>query len=300
MSVTRLLGSRSAAVLGACLATILGFPAATHAAPASDVRSVYVAMGDSFSAGVGIAPMSSSSAVPGFCLRSEVNYPTLVARALAVTEFRDVTCGGATTDHLGGSQRGLAGDAAAPQYDALTPDTTLVSLGIGGNDIGLVQLAASCINPLPQPFGQACAANNTFGGRDLIGERIDTFAPTYATVIGEIRRRAPRAQIVLVGYPTGIRNGGCPGVQPAWADDANYLQAKIDRLNAVMAEQADRQDAIFVDLAPSTRGHDACAPPAASWMVGVIPTSADALVPLHPNAAGHENTARQVLAALSN
>ncbi|MFF0493676.1 SGNH/GDSL hydrolase family protein [Nocardia sp. NPDC004068] len=269
----------------------------TASAESTTAEPVYVAMGDSYAAGVGIAPVTTVNGVVGLCSQSTVNYPKLVAKALHAKVFRDVSCGGATSADLAGTQPDLTGPAA-PQYDALTPDTTLVTIGMGGNDIGLVQLGVSCINPLPEPYGQSCAAANTAGGRDLVGEHIDAFAPTYGTIIEQIRQRSPLARIVLVGYPQGIRENGCPGVQPAWPADATYLQAKIDQLNAVMAAQAAAHDATFVSLTASTRGHDACAAPGQSWMVGAVPTSPDAVVPLHPNAASHANTARQVLAAL--
>lgn len=280
-------------VAGACVLTLAG----AGSAPAAPAGPNYVALGDSFSAGSGIAPTAAPTGIPGDCTRSAVNYPKLVAAALDATTFRDATCGAAVTADLAGRQLGLSG-LALPQYDALTPDTTLVTVGIGGNDIGLVQLGVSCVNPLPEPQGVSCAAVQTAGGRDAVGARIESFAPTYGVVIEEIRARSPYAKIVLVGYPQGIRAGGCPGRQPAWAADATYLQAKIDQLNDAMEREAAEHGAAFVDLDASTTGHDVCAAAGESWMVGVVPTSTDALVPLHPNAAGHRNTAEQVLAAL--
>ncbi|UGT61432.1 SGNH/GDSL hydrolase family protein [Nocardia asteroides] len=281
------------AALGACAIAAAG----AGGAPAAPQPEVYVALGDSFSAGSGIAPSAPASGIPGDCTRSALNYPKLVAQALRPSEFRDVTCGAAVSADLAGRQFGLSG-SAAPQYDALTPDTTLVTLGMGGNDIGLVQLGVSCINPLPEPNGVSCAATQTAGGRDRVGEQIERFAPAYGVMIEEIRRRSPAATIVLVGYPIGIRDGGCPETQPAWAADATYLQGKINQLNDVIRRAAAEHGAGYVDLEPSTQGHDVCAEPGESWMVGALPTSADAIVPLHPNAAGHRNTAQQVLAAL--
>lgn len=287
----------TAALLG-CLSVLTGSPA--HSAPI-DSRTVYVAMGDSFSAGSGVLPQAPvTTAVPTICLRSAVNYPSLVARALGITRFHDVTCGGAKSTDLAGSQPDLFGSALAPQYDALTADTTLVTLGIGGNDIGLVELAAGCVNPLPEPYGRSCVSDNVTGGTDRVGEHIETFASTYDTIFAEIRHRAPRAQIVLVGYPVAMPPGGCPGAQPAWAADADYLQAKISQLNTVMAARAAAHGVTFVSLDLSTLGHDVCAVGDQSWMVGVVPTSPDAFVPLHPNAASHLNTAQQVLSALSH
>ncbi|MFC8525855.1 SGNH/GDSL hydrolase family protein [Nocardia sp. NPDC057227] len=286
---------RATVALGTFAAAVCAYTAGAQAAP--EQPSVYVALGDSFAAGTALPPLVSPA--PPMCLRSMVNYPHLVAAALGVTEFRDVTCSGAVLADLAGRQTDMDGSPIAPQYDALSADTTLVTVGIGGNDIGLVGLGLGCVNALPEPNGHSCAAANTAGGRDRIGENIVAFAPGYAAMIEQIRLRAPLARILLVGYPTGIRNGGCPGRQPVRAADATYLQAKIDQLSAAMRAQAIASGTTYVDTATSSAAHDACAEPGQAWMVGAIPTDPGAIASLHPNAAGHRNSAEQVLTALA-
>src|SRR5437870_5654892 len=66
------------------------------------------------------------------CWRSNHNYPHEAADRLRVTTFRDVTCSSATTENMTAPQ-----DGVPPQFDALSRDTTLVTLTIGGNDTGL-------------------------------------------------------------------------------------------------------------------------------------------------------------------
>jgi lysophospholipase L1-like esterase len=183
-----------------------------------------------------------------------------------------------------------------PQYNAITPDTTLVTVGIGGNDVGLVGLAESCVNPLPAPYGTSCAATYTAGGVDQYSQRIQAFAPTYGTVIDHIRSLAPNATIVMVGYPTGIKPDGCWPVQPIYAEDANYVQAKIDELNSVMAQQAAAHGALYANTRTPSIGHDACQIPGIKWLEGLVPTS-DAF-PLHPNELGMQNDYRVVKAVL--
>jgi len=295
----RLLG-RVTVSAAACVAVVFACTATPHAVPGQspEPATVYVALGDSFSAGVALPPLVNPVS-PGICLRSTVNYPSVVAGALGVTRFRDVTCSGAVMADLAGRQSDMDGSPIAPQYDALTVDTTLVTVGVGGNDIGLVGLGVGCINVLPEPAGRSCAAANTAGGADLVGETIEAFAPAYAEMIEQIRARAPLARILLVGYPTGIRPEGCFDRQPVWAVDAAYLQAKIDQLNAVMAEQADAHGAEYVDVATSSASHDACAAPGQVWMVGALPTDPGAIASMHPTAAGHRNSAQQVLNTLA-
>ncbi|MFE4718766.1 GDSL-type esterase/lipase family protein, partial [Streptomyces sp. NPDC056728] len=90
----------------------------------------YVALGDSYSSGLGIPDEVDSN-----CGRSNSNYPSLVAGALNAAGVTDVTCAGADTSDMAGPQ-----DSTPPQLDALRPDTTLVTLGIGGNDLGLQEV----------------------------------------------------------------------------------------------------------------------------------------------------------------
>ncbi|MEE2056662.1 SGNH/GDSL hydrolase family protein [Rhodococcus artemisiae] len=287
------MGSRAASAAVAVVAATAVSVVAPTPALAQSFYNSYVALGDSFVAGPGIPPQGSGPE----CGRSAVNYPSLVADAIGVGDFVDASCGGAVSEDLRGTQISVVTRAdIAPQYDALRPDTDLVTVGIGGNDIGLVQLAISCINSAAPPQGVSCAEDNP-DRPDPYDAAIDAFAPTYTTIVEEIRARSPHADILFVGYPTGIRDGGCFPEQQMWPQDATYLQSKIDRLNTVMAQQVGAAGAEFVDLRTSTIGHDSCATPDERWMEGIVPTSPG--IPLHPNAAGHRNAAEQVVGALS-
>jgi lysophospholipase L1-like esterase len=270
-----------ASTVAALAATLPALPSAAAPVPGG----VYVALGDSYSAGPLIQPQSD----PVTCARSAVNYVGLLAQKLQVQALRDVTCSSATTANFSNPQKGAVSGTAAPQYDAVRADATLVTVGIGGNDVGLVGLAESCINVFPAPIGQSCAAKYTAGGVDQYSQRIQAFAPTYGTVIDTIHQLAPNARILMVGYPTAIRDGGCFPVQPLLAPDATYIQAKIDELNSVMAQQAAAHGAQYIDIRTSSVGHDACALPGQRWVEGLAPTS-DAY-PMHPNELSMQNTA---------
>lgn len=253
----------------------------------------YVALGDSYSAGPKITPVADGVT----CLRSRVDYPALLAVTLKPRLFRDVSCSSATSRDFLVPQPGAERGVNPPQYQAITPTTALVTVGIGGNDIGLVQLAESCLSIVPSLLGgKPCAARFTAGGVDQVSRRIQAFAPTYGEIIEHIRSIAPSARIVLVGYPTAIRPGGCYPLEPVLPKDATYLQAKIDELNAVMAAQAKAHGATYVDLRSSTNGHDSCAAPSKRWVEGFVPVHDAA--PLHPNAAGMRHTAQVIAAAL--
>ncbi len=241
--------------------------------PAQAAGGVYVALGDSSASGPGILPQLALDP----CWRSGRNYPHLAASRLGVSVLRDVTCSGAETHHMTQPQSGVP-----PQFDALTPDTTLVTLSIGGNDTNLISLGESCVRL--NPFERPCYYDNVVGGVDLVKQRIDAYAPKLAAVLAGIRARAPQARIFVVGYGLYVRRNGCWPVQPLLPIDANYVQGKVDYLNQITAREAAAAGATYVDIRTPGAGHDACASASNKWLEGFVPTSVAA--PLHPSANG--------------
>jgi lysophospholipase L1-like esterase len=290
---------RAIAVLAACLAATLAQPAAADQAVGV---SRYVALGDSYTAGPGIPNQTADS---GGCGRSDHNYPHLVAAALAVTRFTDVSCGSATTDHMAGQQPlpgGLLGEAqvkqASPQLDALGSDVDLVTLGVGGNDIGFGEIMLTCAGrSLLLPVTAPCKQHYTRNG-DELGRRIELTTPKVAAVLAAIRDRAPAARVLVVGYPVILpaAGPGCWPLMPVAVGDVAWLRDVQARLNAMLAEQAAAAGGTFVDTYTSSIGHDVCRLPGEKWVEGFLPTAPAS--PVHPNALGMANTARQVLATL--
>src|SRR5918998_3557649 len=123
---------------------------AAFATPASAARP-YTALGDSYTAGPLIPDQTGSD--PQGCLRSDRNYPHLVANALKLS-LTDVSCSGATTEDMFSSQA-LEGDDNPPQLNAVKPDTSVVTLGIGGNDIGFSSIIEDCTAVTPNGPVQA-------------------------------------------------------------------------------------------------------------------------------------------------
>lgn len=258
-------------IVGAAVAAAMLVPLVSAQADTLE----YVAMGDSAAAG----PLIPNQDPNLPCLRSDHNYPRVAAATLGA-HLTDVTCSGATTGDFAGHQFGFE----APQYDALKPGTDLVSVTIGANDIALASQAVGCLNLLPEPVGISCKARLTAGGHDQLAEAAKALAPKLGAAFEEIHRRAPHAKVLVTGYGTYLRKGGCWPAQPIWGRDADYLQASIGTLNDVIATQARTHGASYVDLAAASVGHDTCAKPAVRYLEGLIPTAPAA--PLHPNARG--------------
>ena len=127
------------AKLAGCLTLCLVVLALTGGA--AQAAGVYVALGDSYTS----APLvPNQHGDPIDCGRSDHNYPSLVAAAFGFETFVDVSCGSAETKHMTEPQTGLPlGGTNPPQFNALRADATIVTVGIGGNDAGLVGVGRS-------------------------------------------------------------------------------------------------------------------------------------------------------------
>jgi lysophospholipase L1-like esterase len=295
------------------LSMVLATPPLQQAASAAPPRyHEYVALGDSYTADVLTSFPPTTQFVPIGCGQSATDYPHQLAKLLHVAVFRDVSCGGATTSDMTKSQGVTPGGPNAPQFDALTPTTDLVTIGIGGNDVGLVGQAESCLNVLPDPvpglpegLGGSCRAAFTAGGVDQIDQDIKNTAPKIATVLAEIHQRSPHARILLVNYLDAVpTNGqGCWPVVPVQNADMAYLSAKFVDMNNMLGWMATLSHVQVVDTYTPTIGHDVCQAPNVRYVEGLIPFSLNppgVNFPLHPNGAGAEAQTQAVYAAIEN
>jgi lysophospholipase L1-like esterase len=252
----------------------------------------YVALGDSYTAGPLIPNQSLN---PLGCLRSDHNYPHLVQPSLTTAALSDVSCSGATTDDMFAAQSTEIG-TNPPQLDALTADTRVVTLGIGGNDIGFSEVVINCarLNPF-----DPCKDDYVHGGTDELSNRIAATAPRVDAVIAAIHARSPSAKVHVVGYPVILpaSGSGCWPSVPILPTDVSYLRAKEIELNGMLAARAAADGAFYVDTYTSSVGHDVCRGTGTRWVEGLIPTSLAA--PVHPNALGMQNTASVTLARIN-
>jgi lysophospholipase L1-like esterase len=282
-------GRRLATVLTALAVSWASVGAAHAAAP--PLQQKYVALGDSYTS----SPMTGMPVgEPVGCSRTQNNYPRQVAAALHVSDFVDVSCGMATTRDLFSPQNVLGG-ANAPQLDAVDAATTLVSLGIGGNDLGLMGWMQRCA----ELSAANCTEHWAPGESDILVQRLAKIAANVERALQVIHRRAPDARVLLIGYPVVAPVGGvgCLPQLPLDESDLAYLRDLQQQLNAMLAAAADAAGATYVDTYTPSIGHDPCQHDTVKWIEGMIPDEPAAA--LHPNLAGQRATARAVLAALA-
>lgn len=254
-----------------------------HAAlPPQGIR--YVSMGSSYAAGPGVGVPDPDS---GACERSLSNFASLVARKNRF-DLTDVACSGATTRNiLDHGQHGFA-----PQIEAVTAGTKLVTVLIGGNDVAYIPdlLALSCVDT----GGTACP---TVVSDAEVSRRLAVLPNLLLAVIGQVHARAPSAQIVLVGYLPAIPAAGpgtCDAV-PLSPADAERMRSLAIRLARVIGHVAGAAALRVVQSSMIGTGHDACS--TRPFVAGAHPSRNPgwaAPVAYHPNQAGMDAVAQAI------
>ncbi|MDT9686174.1 SGNH/GDSL hydrolase family protein [Streptomyces sp. TRM76323] len=241
MKTSRVAALASSLLLGAAL-TLTGAGAAQADSSAAAVD--YVALGDSYSSGVGAGAYDSAS---GSCKRTPRAYPALWAAANAPSSFAFTACSGART-----------ADVTAGQLGPLNSGTDLVSLTVGGNDAGFADVMTTCVLQSEATCIQRVNEAKAFVDTTLPG-RLDT-------VYRAIRGKAPSARVVVLGYPRFYQlNGTC--VAGLTENERRAINGAADHLNAATAKRAADHGFTFGDVVPTFTGHEICS--GSAWLHSV-------------------------------
>ena len=272
------------------LASMVG---ALTAGAAGASAANWAGLGDSYAAGPLIPNQQLN---PLGCLRSDHNFAHLAAATLG-RSLADASCSGAKTDDMTAPQNVTPGPNP-PQFNALTADTQIVTLQIGGNDIGFTSIIQNCATA--NPFAHPCRDRYVVNGHDTLADKIDATAPKVAAVLQGIHTRSPQARVFVVNYAailpeTGV---GCWPQVPIAFSDVAYLRSVERNLNAMLAQQAGANGARIVDDYSASIGRDACKSPSTRWVEPLVP--ANLAAPFHPNARGEAGIAAVVVGAVSS
>src|SRR5690625_3131740 len=256
----------------------------------------YVALGDSYAAFGDQEQRTADASDPAAeCARSLTNYPNQLDAHPLVGELTDATCGGAVTgDILDEAQH----EGVPPQLEALDADTDLVTLSIGGNDVGFAGIVA-------------CMAGSQPGDpNDCEGQLGDTVRAAIDEVFGEggpvdqiydeIAEASPDATVVATQYlPLMPANdeGGCGFTTLIGQANLEWARAITADINAAVDEAARRNGHVSV-LPTSDIDRSGCAPADERWtdFIGGTPTNA---APMHPTTLGQEAMAAAVAEQLA-
>lgn len=251
-------------------------------------NSYYVALGSSFAAGLGLGPRAPGS--PVVSQRSTNGYPQQLARKLNIQSFTDMTSSGSTVLHVIKGGQMLLG----PQIDALGPDTRLVTLTAGGNDIAYVgDLMAMAYRNHGGIFGSAVRlfwkGAKPANERNFVG-----LAENLQATIAEVKRRSPQARIIIVTYPVILPpQGTCEGLCLT-EQQVTLMRAVGETLAQITRDIGLSMGATVVDMATLSIGHDACS--AVPWVNGFKSGNG---ANFHPSNLGAEATANAIMEAIS-
>jgi lysophospholipase L1-like esterase len=261
---------RPLAGLAAATAAAVALPLLLSAAPASAAVS-YVALGDSYSSGLGAGSYISSS---GSCYRSYNAYPELWAQASSPSSFSFVACAGATTT-----------DVIDNQLSALSPDTTLISITIGGNDVGFASVMETCV------LGSDSDCVNAVNQAESTAE--NQLPGWLDTLYGDMRADAPNARVVVLGYPQLYDlaySSVCPGLSTTKRKKLNEGAGVLD---SVIQQQAAKYGFTYGDAIAAFSGHELCDP--TEWLKSVDWSWFEDSY--HPNKAGQAGGYEPLFAA---
>lgn len=260
MSTTSRSGFSALARLGAATLMSVGLIAGGMALPASaEPREPlqYVALGDSYSSGVGAGELTA-------CGVSPLGFPGLLDRKKSIELVANPSCGGAETEDL------FPGDELPAQILSLSEGTDLVTVTIGGNDVGFATVAAACSAADPSVCSAAIVS--------ALEDTLNVLPGELATTFGAIRGAAPNAHVVVMGYPQLFS----PKFAPAGTstDAAMALNNGVTTLNSVIEGVALSAGFEYIDVTKEFRNHGIGAPQ--PWI------HAGGEAPLHPTAEGYK------------
>ncbi|HEX7662649.1 MAG TPA: SGNH/GDSL hydrolase family protein, partial [Pseudonocardiaceae bacterium] len=256
MRLSRVLSTVTATLTASAATFLLAAPA--HASTATN----YVALGDSYSSGVGADNYTSGS---GNCKQSPLGYPQLYVNSHSVSSFSFEACSGAVTTDVLNNQIGV-----------LNSGTTLVTITIGGNDAGFSNVMINCILNTDSGCQSAVNSAESYINSTLIG-RLDN-------LYSAIKSHAPNAHVVALGYPEFYAS---PGTCVVGMDTAkhNAIDGGADVLDSRISTEAAKYGFTFVDVRGRFgQAHEICGT-STVWIHSVSWTNIDDSY--HPTANGY-------------
>ena len=248
-----LVGGLGAAALSLVTGSVVSAPA--HAA-----GPAYVALGDSYSSGVGTRAYLDDGTS---CQRSAYAYPSLISSARGYAlNFR--ACSGAKVS-----------DVTSTQLGALGTGTSYVTISVGGNDAGFADVLTECAQP--------AWMSDCNGAIDQAQAYVNGPLPgSVRTLYGAIRSRAPYAKVVVVGYPRIFNGEDCNAGTWFSPAEETRLNQTADLLNSKLTSAASGAGFGYANPTGAFVGHAVCDSP--EWLNGLSYPISESY---HPNRLGH-------------
>jgi lysophospholipase L1-like esterase len=292
----------SAPRTGRLLAATVGLLLAV--APPAARADGLLALGDSFSSGQGAGIFDPGTTGHGnTCFRSALAWPQVLAQRLSLRALPSLACSGARLPEVVTSDaRRHEAERRQSQISRITGSPGVITLTIGGNDVGFAQVLGTCV------VSGNCVASYRKPSGDVLLRRIRQLEQDLPGAYAAVRARAPHARLVVAGYPRLFpksgdvdAGGNCAAGRRISDDEATYLNARTAALDAAIRRAAARAGVTYVDVRAAFAGHELrCS--GISYVnrlvlrPGIPPYRPGSF---HPTAAGHARLAEVVAARLA-
>jgi lysophospholipase L1-like esterase len=262
----------------------------------------YAIVGDSYSSGVGAGPYDSgTNTSTNSCLRSANAFGRVYAAGPPIvypaSSVQHAACSGATVTNL--TTTGQYGEAA--QISQIDPQSALVTVTIGGNDVGFASVLQTCIKAIASRTG--CEDYYSQNDANNLSNAIDALQPSLVSTYEAIRTRAPGATVVAVTYPNVFLPGSsatsCLNIGFISDSDVAWLINTTAHLDNVIVDAANQAGIQVLDERYAFAGHELCS--ATPWVNGLLDSlqNLDRSSSFHPNASGQAQLAADLSAFLT-
>ncbi|MDQ5982306.1 MAG: hypothetical protein QG549_303 [Patescibacteria group bacterium] len=211
--------------------------------PTSSPHAAYVAMGDSFSSGEGNPPFEMGTDTSyNQCHRSSASYPRLFQEDMEFDSMSFVACSGATTGDVRNGK-----DSEVSQLDALSEETEVVTITIGGNDIKFKDFATTCV--FGGPFDQCDDESDVYEESwDIMtnssrGDYLpDALTELFQDIADKLTTNNGAVRVYVMGYPyvlTGLSYLSDSLLEPRCdyltLGEAMAAEAIVEKLDSVIS-----------------------------------------------------------------
>lgn len=289
----------------------------------------YLALGDSYISGEGAFNyLEGTDTTNNKCHLSTVSYPFLMGYTLDYNSYQSIACSGAKTNDI--LNRGLEyegqtknrikrrelSDSQIYSYiEAFMPGKInqldfviqklpkVVTVSIGGNDIGFSQILKKCMAP--------GTCYSFYEDRLELVRRINKTFPDLVVTYQEIKNAtSPDSKIYAIGYPQLAKPGGdCALNVRLNASELEFSKLLISYINLVISGAASRAGVVYTDVETALTDHRLCETSSDNVAVNGLtagndfPNFLDGPIgneSYHPNQLGHRLLKQRVLAATQN
>lgn len=304
-------------------------------APTHQINSLlaYLALGDSFTSGEGAFDyLQGTDTTTNRCHLSLHSYPLQITQALFTQQSgRSVACSGARIYDLASTASGYRGQVRggqtmanlqqtrevnriladfepgniAQQYFARHYQPNVLTVSIGGNDIGFGDIIERCAVPRISLHRSDGDCFNTYEDRVEVLNLVDRTVTKWTGLFKQLRSAVPATTIYAVGYPSIVDGRGhCPVNVQLSKSEIEFAETLTAYLNKQIARSAQQADVTFVDIEDALFGHRLCEARGSQVAVNGITAGTDIGVlgvrslgreSYHPNALGQRLMAEAIM-----